>query len=99
MPALRSEEVRTQVHRAVNTKISTGWSSLHEDAAALKNFRVSFVALEDLGTGECRTKAAHQEPARRIRSSSKSGHIARRRSTRPRSLGTCSRRKSTKLSR
>ena len=47
MLALRSEEVRTQVHR-VNTKISAGWSSHHEDAAALKNFRFSFVALEDL---------------------------------------------------
>ena len=48
MLALRSEEVRTQVHRAVNTKISAGWSSHHEDASALRTFRVGFVALQDL---------------------------------------------------
>ena len=48
LPALRSKEVRTQVHRAVNTKISAGWSSHHEDVAALKNFGFSFVALEGL---------------------------------------------------
>ena len=55
MPALRSEEVRTQVHRAVNGharesehQISAGWSSHHEDASALRTFRVGFVALQDL---------------------------------------------------
>ena len=58
MLALRSEEVRTQVHRAVNTKISAGWSSHHEDAAALKNFRFSFVALEELNA----KLSAYQKP-------------------------------------
>ena len=55
MPALRSEELRTQVRRAVNGRtreseyqISAGQSSHFEDASALKNFSVSFVLLEDL---------------------------------------------------
>jgi len=47
--------VRTQVHRAVKGharelehQISACWSHRHDDASALKNFRVSFVVLEDL---------------------------------------------------